>query len=62
MSPRKRMTIFRSWIQGTLTEAVLYIASGLSTARQMWKALREVFTQNTKDTECSLIRKLHTCK
>lgn len=46
----------------TLTEEVLCIVSGLSTARQVWKALEEVFAQDTKDREGSLITKLYTCK
>lgn len=55
VSCKKDDSIIRSWISGTLTEEVLYIVSGLSIAKLMWKALEEVLAQDTKDRQCSLI-------
>lgn len=49
VSWKKDDSLIKSWIHGTLTKEVLYIVSGLSTARQVWKALEEVFAQDTKE-------------
>lgn len=54
MSLGKRMTVLLKVRYEGLTEEVLYIISGLSTTKQMWKALEEVFGQDIKDENALL--------
>lgn len=54
--------LIKSWIRGTLTEELLYLVSGLSTAKDVWRSLEEAFAQDTKDREGSLITRLHNYK
>lgn len=41
---KKDDNLIKSWIWGTLIEEVLYLASGLSTAKEVWKSLEEAFS------------------
>lgn len=62
VSWKKDNTLIQTWIWGNLAEEVLYIVTGLSTGKQMWKAPEEAFARYTKDREWCLITKLHTYK
>ena len=41
--------LLRSWISGTLTEEIMYLIVGCSTAKEMWECLGETYFQATKD-------------
>ena len=35
--------LLRSWISGTLTEEIMYLIVGCSTAKEMWECLEEAY-------------------
>lgn len=57
ISKKKEDGLSKSWIE--VTEEVIYLGSGLSTTKEMWRSLEEVFTEDTKDRERSLVVDFH---
>ncbi|KAF6171551.1 hypothetical protein GIB67_018075 [Kingdonia uniflora] len=59
---KKDNALIKSWIFGSLTKEVLYLITGLSTAREVWHSLEDPYAQITKDRERLLVTKLHSCR
>ncbi|KAF6148453.1 hypothetical protein GIB67_038808 [Kingdonia uniflora] len=60
---KKYNALIKSWICGLLTEEVLHLITGLSTAKEVWCSLEDAYAQITKDRELLLvITKLHSCR
>lgn len=43
LTQKKNVSLIKSWIRGTLMEDVLYLVSGLSIGKPVWKLLKEAF-------------------
>ncbi|KAH0635921.1 hypothetical protein KY285_035607 [Solanum tuberosum] len=45
---KEKDVLLRSWISGTLTEEIMYLIAGCSTAKEMWECLKKAYIQATK--------------